>query len=433
MSIIELMIFSAIRNQKGQSLVEIVIALAIGAIVIGAAAAAVVVVLRSGITTQRQQSGTILAQDVAEKVRTFAAADWQNIYGLTKGSSTTYYFNASSTELFTIKGKEGVIDNDIRDNLSAYWNLDEATSTTVYDFSGHQNDGVFVNTPTRATSSCQAGYCLSFDGVDDRVNIPAPLTNFPTSTITVSAWVKVSNHVDWYDYVRNNWAGTAGAWLLYSDSSGNARFGVIDDALAQHNASGCSTNFTVDNWHMITGTYDGSTVRVYLDGVQCATTNSLSGQSLYTGGAIQFGEWGSTGATTHRMDEVRVYNRALTATEIQNLYNSNIFRRYFYVEDVCRTNDSNYSLAGVTPCDAGEVEDPTTEQVTIITEWDSARGNVEQFSLVEFVTRWKNRIFRQTDWTGGNVGETVITEPSNTYSSSSGVSTSTGFIKIEGL
>lgn len=417
------------RSQSGQSLIEVLIGLAIGAILIGAASLGVVFILRSSTATQYLQSGTQLNQDLVDRARSVAGATWQDLYNLTKGTSTAYFVSASGTEQIVIEGKEGVLSNEIFSGLVAHWKMDEATSTattTTFDSSGKANHGTFVNGPSRASSTCKVSHCLSFDGADDRVNIPTPLNSFPTSTITVSAWIKVSNHVNWYDYVRNNWAGNAGAWLLYSDSSGNARFGVIDGALAQHNATGCSTAFTTSTWHMMTGTYDTSTVRVYLDGTQCSATSSLSGQTLYTAGSIQFGEWGSAGATAHEVDDIRIYSRALSADEIQRLWNSTVFTRYFNIENVSR--DSNGNIVS-----SGGNDDPSTQKIISYVEWPASSGVTGRIDIVDYVTRWANQVFNQSDWSGGSGQSGVITEPNNRFDNATSVSSPAGSIRIEGL
>ncbi len=371
------------------------------------------------------QGGTQLDQDLVDRVRSVAGAAWQDLYDLGKGTSD-YFVAASGTKQIIVEGREGVLSNEIFDGLVAHWKMDEASDTTVYDISGKNNHGSFIGTPVRATSTCKVSYCLSFDAVDDRVNIPATLNDLPTSAITVSAWVNVPNHVNWYDYVRNNWAGIAGAWLLYSDSSGNARFGVIDSSLAQKNALGCSTNFTTSTWHMLTGTYDGSVVKSYLDGVQCNSTSSLSSQTLYTSGAIQFGEWGSAGATTHYIDDVRIYNRALSADEVERLWNSTVYTRYFTIENVMR--DSNGDIVA-----AGGSDDPSTQKITSYVEWPGAGSAVGQISIIDYVTRWVNEVLHQSDWSGGEGDTGVLTDPNNRYSDATSISNPVGSIRIEGL
>src|SRR6056297_2056557 len=178
-------------KESGQSLIEIVIALAIGAILIGGASTAVVVVLQSSKTSQIQQSATALAQGLVENVRVYSFADWSNIYGLNKTSSTVYFMHSSSTDNFHLEGKEGVVENGIKSGLVGHWKLDSASGSVAYDFSGNNNSGVLNNGVLRATSSlCQVGGCFEFDGTDDYVSVP-DLGFSGDVSVSALAWIKV--------------------------------------------------------------------------------------------------------------------------------------------------------------------------------------------------------------------------------------------------
>jgi hypothetical protein len=94
--------------------------------------------------------------------------------------------------------------------------------------------------------------------------------------------------------------------------------------------SGAST-YTVDSstsvadgkWHYIAATYDGTTMRIYVDGVQTGSGTSFSGNLPTQAGNVRIGaDYDTTPANFFNgsIDDVRIYNRALSATEIQNLY-----------------------------------------------------------------------------------------------------------------
>lgn len=94
------------------------------------------------------------------------------------------------------------------------------------------------------------------------------------------------------------------------------------------------------------------------------------------------------------------------------------YNRYFYVEDVCRS--SGVELAGaVSPpatCSSGIPEDPSTQKVTVVVHWQQA-GEDQQILVSKFLTRNQNRVFVQTDWTGGAIANEVITSPNNRFHS----------------
>jgi hypothetical protein len=126
------------------------------------------------------------------------------------------------------------------------------------------------------------------------------------------------------------------------------------------------------------------------------------------------------------IDDVRLYNRTFTSAEVQNLYNNIYFSRYFYIDNV--TRDSGGSIA------SGN-DDPATQKITAYTDWAGQGTAVSQVKALDYITRWQNENFAQTDWSGGSGNTSVITQPKNDYTSSSNIdATSTyGSIKIFGL
>jgi hypothetical protein len=165
----------------------------------------------------------------------------------------------------------------------------------------------------------------------------------------------------------------------------------------------------------------------------------ITNQSAVFGSTSQYGNniGAIAGSETFNgsIDDVRIYNRALSADEVTQLYKSNIFTRHFYVENACRTNDASSSISGVSPCESitpASSLDPSTQKVTAVTEWPT-RASTGRSALSDFLTRSRNVIFRQTDWSGGVDGGTV-TAPAATFTTSTNVdSGSGGSIRIEGM
>ena len=200
--------------------------------------------------------------------------------------------------------------------LVRYWKFNEATGSLFYDFSGNNDTGNSYGATGWAAGSKLEASAMNIPGsvyVGDLLT-----TSLPTTQITVSAWVKVSAHANWHNYINENWVNP-GAWLLYSDSGGNAIFGVVNSSDSQINAQGCLAAFTTGTWHFLAGTYDGSNVRVYLDGVSCSGPVSLASQSLSTSVAV-ISNAASPGS--YAMNDAKVYNRALSAAEIMAIYNA---------------------------------------------------------------------------------------------------------------
>ncbi|MFH0806481.1 MAG: LamG-like jellyroll fold domain-containing protein [Candidatus Brennerbacteria bacterium] len=208
-------------------------------------------------------------------------------------------------------------------NVVGYWHLDEGTSTSAYDASGYGNTGMLTTGPTwQSGSSCKAGSCLSFDGADDYVILPS--VN-PTAAITVTAWIK-----------SNSSSGYSGAWQLISKYSayilgtGSTGGKNINFIVYTNNSWRYGTYYTVSdpqNWHFFAGVYDSATQlkKLYMDGVQ-RTSDTVTSTINADTGPIHLAHRESVGVGVDHfggvIDEVRIYDRALSATEIEALYNN---------------------------------------------------------------------------------------------------------------
>lgn len=155
--------------------------------------------------------------------------------------------------------------------LNAWYPLNEGSGQVVHDWSGHRVDGYLGSTPGVDDNDPSwirgvfLGSALSFGG-GDFVTIPNSPYLEP-SRITVSAWFRGSSSPGNYRYVVSKGGRdcAVGSWGLYTGPSGGMAFYVYD-----------GTNFTVSplapasvwdgKWHNAAGTYDGTTVRLYIDG-----------------------------------------------------------------------------------------------------------------------------------------------------------------------
>jgi len=107
---------------------------------------------------------------------------------------------------------------------------------------------------------------------------------------------------------------------------------------------------------------------------------------------------------------------------------------FFSIENVCRSDDSSSTITGTAPCVSGSSDDPSTQKITSYAQWQ-AGGKTTQVTIFNYLTRWKNKVFKQTDWSGGGSQDGPITLENNKFSSSTNIdySTTTGAIRIQGL
>lgn len=427
------------KRNSGQSLIEVLMGLAIGALLIGAASIAVAFVLRSGATLQTINTATQLSQDLLNKVKTFSLSSWGNVYNLQHSTSTInpYFLVASGTGFIAAQGEEGVIDNEIKNGLVGKWGFDEGTGTITYDESSYMAKNLtLVNNPTWVSGKISGA--LNFNGSSTyAVNNTGGFLPTGSSARTIAFWfypVGAPSHpaVIAYGCSTEGYGCSDYGQGRYISVEVSASYDAINTETCAIN--GPPVPVPQQSWHFYTAVFNGdNTVTFYMDGVNKLTTiapctiNTASGNGV----SIGVGRWGYYSGS---LDDVRVYNRALSASEIKQLYNSSVFRRYFYIKDVCRNTNGTLDASATLPCSGNDFDDPSTQQATAVTEWDAA-GKTSNFTLVGYLTRWSNFTFNQSDWSGGTNTTGVFSVPSNQYASATNITTSNplGTIEIQNL
>lgn len=198
--------------------------------------------------------------------------------------------------------------------LVAAYGFNEGSGGTVADASGSGNGGTLSGT-TWATG--KYGGALSFNGSNSWVTIP-DANSLDLNTFTVSAFVKPAvTQSGWRTILLKEKPGAL-AYALYANGVSPAAPAVYVENPTEVGTANGPSALPVGQWSYVTGTYDGSALRLYVDGVLKATKNTsgtvtASAGALRIGGNSVWGEW-FNGA----IDEVRIYNRALSATEIAN-------------------------------------------------------------------------------------------------------------------
>jgi len=412
------------KEESGQSLMEILIGLSIGAILIGGASIAVVFMLRSGSTLKFLNAATNFTQDILNKAESYGNSNWFSFYNLGRSSSSPYFIVSSSTSgLIAVGGKEAIIDKEVKDNLILRFGFDESTGTVVYDYSGNGNNGSLANGTVRNTDGQFMGV-VTFDGVDDYVTNES--VNPWGGDFTINLWVKTSR--DDYDvfvgrevYTVNGFRfGIHPPWKLTfwtAESGGGGTISSPDNSL--------SANI----WQNVAVVRSTSSVKLYINGAKKAEG---SVNIVTPSAGVQIGGGNLGQPMIGSIDEVRIFNRALSDEEIKKIYEGNFYSRYFYIEDVCRSESGTSSIVGTAPC-SGSFNDFATKKITAVTEWiaDNKKSN---FTLSKYITRWFNYIFNQTDWSGGASSGAVYSSPPNQFSSSSNITTTPfGSFQIQNL
>ncbi|MDX6411532.1 MAG: hypothetical protein QOE91_1048, partial [Gaiellaceae bacterium] len=196
--------------------------------------------------------------------------------------------------------------------LVAAYGFNEGVGTTTADVSGKANTGTL--TGASWTTAGKFGSALSFNGVNNWVTVADANSLDLTNGMTLEAWVKPSAlGTSWRTALFKERPGGI-VYSLYANQNTSRPVGQVFIG-AERNALGSAT-LPLNAWTHIAVTFDGANLRFYANGGLTATT-AISGSMaastgvLRIGGNSVWGEW-----FTGVIDEVRIYNRALSASEI---------------------------------------------------------------------------------------------------------------------
>lgn len=249
----------------------------------------------------------------------------QALSGLAAG--TVYHYRVTSKDAwgnvttsadftFTTPSKKG--------KRIGHWALNEGAGISTADASGNSLTGALAGA-TWATG--KAGAALSFDGVNDSVDVPgAPALNgYP---LTVAAWIKTGSASGVRGIVNKYVAGSFNGWNLFLNDGNLCAWYLRDSASYVYEGGGCTFSvpgYNDNQWHHVVYTVGADGGRLYVDGI-------LKGSAGWTGtpGAVSTteplrlgrypGAFGGAEYFPGLLDDVRIYDSALTGGDVMALY-----------------------------------------------------------------------------------------------------------------
>jgi hypothetical protein len=312
---------SMLHKHRAQSLLEALLSIALGVILIGGSVGLIGVSLRSFNSVKQHLQANSLMRQTAEIIQSLARDNWHKIYDLYPG---IHYKPVKHDNTYVIqKGEEKIFDSQ---NLVSYWSFDEATSTIAYD-NQSTNNGTLYNGPTwQAESNCVSGSCLEFNGSNNYVDVPNSASlNFGTSSFSYSIWVYVPQSVGVFDmpiYKGGASMDQIGYDMELGTGSWNAN---ISDGTSTPRVD--FENETLNNWIYLAVVIDKSQDKMfgYENGSLTDSTDITGFGSVSSEINLRLsGDSYSSYPFKGFIDEVRIYNRALSADEIKTHYQAGL-------------------------------------------------------------------------------------------------------------
>jgi hypothetical protein len=405
------------NKTSGQTLMEILIGIGVAGIILTTITSLLYVGLRAGRLSREREYASRLIQDMSSGIRGLVSMDWRLIWG-----------------------SSGIV---------GYWGMNEGVQDRVYEpVSG--NTGILINSPIWQSSGCIFGKCLSFNGSNQYLSASDNI-NYSNNAFTVSAWIKPNNITTCRQTIVSSKEAQGAGFVLAQPEGACNKIRLWANINGVWQYVDTASTITTGQWYHVAGTFNGSALTIYLNSIP--TTASFSGTLSNASGPTTIGARNSNDQHFFNglIDEVRIYNRALDSTEIQQLYQNpqalhprsigglwaiyegkqqissggmGTFVRWYIIDSVLRQ-----SLTDNTIVSSGGIPDPSTVKITYYVTTPSNKD----ISFIEYVTRSQSKIILQTDWSGGPNASGFYITATNLFATSTNInySSTTGQIRLK--
>ena len=241
-------------------------------------------------------------------------------------------------------------------NLTVLYPFQEGVGSTCYDRSGNSRDGsIYQSHWALADPTPQPRTFVKFpDDVSSYIQCDHN-ANFGTGSspgpMSVAAWVRFNNNPADYDVIVCAIADTSwdNGWSLFW-------YGSDFNFMVNHYSSNrayidCDANCAVKQWNHVVGTWDNSTIKIYVNGV-IGTNDSYSGDMEFNNNPLRIGGAPASYSTDATIDDVRIYaGTTLTQAEVTTLYNG---RKLFPTPATEWDKNNNRTILNVTGLTASQ-------------------------------------------------------------------------------
>ena len=249
-------------------------------------------------------------------------------------------------------------------SLVGWWRFEEGSGSIAYDSSGYDNDGTLNGDPNWVAGR-EGLYALDFDADGDYVNVPDIDGSLDIdSNLTIAAWVRLNSVGAHATIVNKQPSGTAG-----DNYPGNYTFFVRSSTgmlrLAHQTTTGTTSQYyesttavSVGDWdHVAVTLVEGDSVKFYIDGSPAGTSPQSATWGILNDEPLRIGvRKDMANGFNGRMDDVRIYNRALSEANIADIAGTAGWAKNPYPSNGATYVDSNVVLSW-TPADDANSHD----------------------------------------------------------------------------
>ena len=240
---------------------------------------------------------------------------------LVEGSETvvaTLAANAAYTVGSPASATVTITDNDAPAGPVpvARWRFDETSGATALDSIG-VNHGTLINGPLRVAGINNGA--LSFDGVNDYVNVPDAAALDLPAACSISLWIKPASLLNASSGRKDLLKKFLAYWILLNYPSNDGKLTFVLQS-GSPTVKTLTSSWAANTWYHIVCTHDGAQIKIYVNGVHEATTTTTilipnNANPLQIGGNSDQSFWFPS-----VIDEVRLYHSALSVAQVQSLY-----------------------------------------------------------------------------------------------------------------
>ena len=225
---------------------------------------------------------------------------------------------------YFLYGADGVVYRRKHDAV-AHWHFDEGDGTIAHDVDG-ANHGTLGGGEVDKVPAWSFGCGLLFDGIDDLVKVPdSDGLDLVGDKLTIAGWVNRSSTGSGYLVKKSD---ASNGYQLWITATGTVQFDLLFSGTTKTVTS--TTTIPVNQWKHITARYNGTELRIFIDGTIESVTTAATGSLSATTEPLWLGYYDAMDHHLHgHLDDLSIYDRALSDSEITDLVND-VDKRYEY-------------------------------------------------------------------------------------------------------